>query len=65
LSVVSRQQGSSWSQVWQSANKALMFDDIDLGVMTQIVVKVIMDSLSGFIKGLFEKAQSNSPEAAQ
>jgi hypothetical protein len=65
LSVVSRQQGNSWSQIWQSTNKALMFDDIDLAVMTQIVVKVIGDSLGNFIRGLFEKAQSNSPAVAQ
>jgi hypothetical protein len=59
LGVVSRQQGEKWSSIW--ANKSLMFDDIDLAAMLQIVVKVIGDNLGSFTQGLLAKARAMSP----
>lgn len=64
LGVVSRQQGNSWSSVWNAQNKALMFDDIQLDVMTQLVVKVVADNLGPFMQGLIAKAQASSPVTA-
>jgi hypothetical protein len=52
LGVVARNQQGNWASVWNQNAKSLMFDDIDLGQMTQIAVKVIWDSLGPFISGL-------------
>lgn len=52
LGVVSRHQQGNWAPIWSQGAKSLMFDGIDLGQMTQIAVKVIWDSLGGFISGL-------------
>jgi len=52
LGAVSRNQQGNWAPIWSQNAKSLMFDDIDIGLMTQISVKVIWDSLGGFIKGL-------------
>ncbi len=63
LSVVSRQQGQSWTSVWNTPGKTLMFDDIDLPVMTQLVVKVITDNLGPFMQGLLVKGQATGSPA--
>lgn len=62
LAVVQRKQGKDWQYVWR--NDALMFDDIELPVMTQIAMKVIWDNLGPFISGLFAKQAAISPQAA-
>lgn len=59
--VLRKQQNNSWAAVWNQDKKALMFDDIDLSVMTQIVVKIVQDSLGPFMQGLLAKAQAGSP----
>ncbi|ARF49163.1 phage tail assembly chaperone [Pantoea stewartii] len=46
LSVVSRQNGNKWMPVFRQGE--LMFDDIDLISMLNIVVQVIGDSLGNF-----------------
>lgn len=61
LGVVSRHQQNNWASIW--AGGALMFDDIDLGVMVQITSKVIWDSLGAFTRGLLAKANAESPTA--
>lgn len=62
LSVVKRQAaGGNWSPVWSQSAKACMFDDMDLGDLIQICVKVIQDSLGPFIRGLLT-SQMGSPE---
>jgi hypothetical protein len=63
LSVVSRNQMNNWAPVWSQSGKSLMFDDIDLGQMTQIAVKVIWDSLGSFIRGLLANPAA-SPQPA-
>lgn len=52
LSVVKRQVGTNWTPVWNAQANVCMFDDIDLGEMIQIVIKVVQDSLGNFINGL-------------
>lgn len=62
LSVVKRQaEGGNWTPVWNQGAKACMFDDMDLGDLIQICVKVIQDSLGPFIRGLLT-SQMGSPE---
>lgn len=50
LAVVQRQQGTAWSPVMASS-KAIMFDDIDVGVMLQMAAKVIQENLGSFFPG--------------
>lgn len=50
LSVVSRQHGQGWAPVFPQG--ALMFDDIDLFTMLQLVARVVADSLGNFLKEL-------------
>lgn len=52
LSAVQRKSGDVWAPVWSQSAKTCMFDDIDMGVMIPIVVRVVQDSLGGFINGL-------------
>jgi hypothetical protein len=52
LAVVSRNNNGNWAAVWNKSANACMFDDMDLGVMMQIVIKVVQDSLGPFIQGL-------------
>ena len=63
LGVVSRNQQGNWASIWSQGAKQLMFDDVDLGVMTQITAKVIWDSLGGFIQGLLSGKKAGSPAA--
>lgn len=46
LAVVSRQHMNGWTPVFNSGQ--LMFDDIDLLVMLQLVARVVADSLGNF-----------------
>lgn len=50
LSVVSRQHGKSWTPVFSQGE--LMFDDVDLFGMLQIVGRVVGDSLGNFLREL-------------
>lgn len=64
LGVVQRQQGTAWAPVFNAGNKALMFDDIDLGAMMQIAVKVIEENLGGFFRGGAEALKSKTTAPA-
>lgn len=64
LSVVQRKNGTNWASVWNANAKACMFDDMDLGVLMQLVIKVIQDSLGPFIQGLL-MSQASGPQAIQ
>lgn len=57
LSVVRRRQGDHWAPIWSTSAKALMFDDLDLGSVLPIVVRVIRASLGPFIEGLLTSQQ--------
>lgn len=61
LEVVQRKQPTGWASIWSASAKRPMFDDIDLGVMLQLVVRVIMDNLGPFISGLLTNL-SSSPQ---
>ena len=50
LSVVSRKNGSTWAPVMSQG--ALMFDDIDLMSMLQMVGRLVGDSLGNFLPAL-------------
>ncbi|MBJ9353551.1 hypothetical protein GHT41_07735 [Citrobacter koseri] len=49
LSVVVRKNGTLWTPVFRSDE--LMFDDIDLFTMLQLVARVVADSLGNFLPG--------------
>ncbi len=59
LSVVQREQGKNWAAVWSTSGNVCMFDDMDLSVMIQIVIRVIQESLGPFIRGLLISPESN------
>ncbi|WP_425327620.1 phage tail assembly chaperone [Pseudomonas nitroreducens] len=52
LSVISRQQGTTWAPIWNDRQKVCMFDDIDSGVMLQLAAHVVRESLGPFLAGL-------------
>jgi hypothetical protein len=62
LAVVMRKQGSSYVSIF--GNGQLMFDDIDLMDMLQIVARVVGDSLGNFLRGLQEKDQQDTLPSA-
>jgi hypothetical protein len=63
LSVVQRETQGNWAAVWSVQSKVCMFDDIDLGIMIPLILKVIQDSLGPFISGLLT-SQTGSPAQA-
>ncbi len=63
LSVVQRKHSNGWTAVWNSNAKVCMFDDMDLGTIIQIVVRVIQDSLGPFIQGLLTSQTSDPTQA--
>lgn len=58
LNVVSRKQGEQWAPI--TRNGQLMFEDIDMPAMLQIVFGVIKINLGNFLKGLGGVAPSPS-----
>lgn len=61
LSVVSRQHASGWAQVFSQGT--LMFDDIDLFTMLQLVARVVADSLGNFLNALPDSETPTPPAA--
>ena len=65
LTAVKRQHAQGWQDVWNRKQNVCMFDDIDLGVMLPLVVRVITENLGGFINGLLTAPLSSpTPLAA-
>ncbi|WP_069705195.1 phage tail assembly chaperone [Burkholderia seminalis] len=62
LSVVERQHQNGWAKVWSAAHKTSMFDDMDMGSMLPLVVRVVVENLGPFISGLLT-SQASSPAA--
>ncbi|MDI2595024.1 hypothetical protein POF45_26905 [Pseudomonas sp. 681] len=58
LGVVQRKQGASWFPVWNTSHNVCMFDDLDLGLMMKLSVRVITESLGPFLRGMLT-GQSN------
>jgi hypothetical protein len=61
LSVVARQNGKVWAPVMVQG--ALMFDDIDLMSMLQIVGRVVGDSLGNFLPAATDKEIADNSAA--
>ena len=62
LSVVSRQHEKGWAKIFDQG--VLMFDDIDLFTMLQLVARVVADSLGNFLKELPDSEKADpSPQA--
>ncbi|BCQ40899.1 hypothetical protein ERHA54_35020 [Erwinia rhapontici] len=61
LSVVSRQHGKGWTPVFTQGQ--LMFDDIDLMVMLQMVGRVVGDSLGNFLPAVPASETQDLPAA--
>lgn len=61
LGVVSRQHEKGWVKVFDQG--VLMFDDIDLFTMLQLVARVVADSLGNFLKEL-PASETPTPPAA-
>lgn len=58
LSVVQRKQGDAWAPIWSAAGKCCMFDDMDMSALLPLAVRVIQDSLGGFIRGMLTSQNS-------
>lgn len=52
LGAVQRKQGTAWFPVWSASQNVCMFDDLDLGVMLKLSVRVITESLGPFLRGM-------------
>lgn len=48
LSVVQRQQGSGWAKLVAQGSRSMMFEDIDMGEMIGITLKVIQENIGSF-----------------
>src|SRR5690348_10469618 len=48
LSVVQRQQGNGWAKIVAPGGRSMMFEDIDMGAMIGITLKVIQENIGGF-----------------
>lgn len=64
LQVVQRKQEHGWAGIWSSQQRTPMFQDIDLGVMLPLVMRVITVNLGPFMQGLLT-SQPSSPAATQ
>ncbi|WP_236209011.1 phage tail assembly chaperone [Pseudomonas tohonis] len=52
LAVVQLKQGTNWVPIWSEQHKTTMFDDLDLGVLIQLSVRVMVVSLGPTLAGL-------------
>lgn len=64
LGVVQRQQNGSWANVWSASQGVCMFQDMDLGVILPLIVRVITQNLGPFMQGLLT-SQGSGPADAQ
>jgi hypothetical protein len=65
MAVVERQHMAGWAKVWSPVHKVSLFDDIDVGVMLELTVRVVMENLGPFISGLLTSLASNPDVATQ
>lgn len=61
LSVVSRNQGTGWTPVWNAAAKRMQFEDIDGMALLQITFQVIQENLSNFMRAPLSATLQPSP----
>jgi len=65
LSVVQRQNGKTWANVWDAQGKVCMFDDMQLPDMVQLALRVIQDNLGPFISGILTSQQGSPMTSTQ
>jgi len=63
LGAVSRKQGKLWHDVWSTNHNVCMFDDLDLGVMMKLSIRVITESLGPFLQGMLTGRSTPTPKA--
>lgn len=59
MSVVSRQSGSAFASAWNKQANTTQFDDMDLAVILQLVIRVVQASLGPFIYGILTSQQGS------
>ncbi|EMB6251747.1 TPA: hypothetical protein SMI48_003033 [Serratia marcescens] len=64
LSVVSRQQGKTWSKIYEPSQRAMMFDDLNGLDLVKIVGNVVRDSLGDFFPALPVSDSNAAQESA-
>lgn len=60
LGAAQRQQGNGWAKIVATGTRSLMFEDIDMGVMINITLKVIQENLGSFFS---DPAASSPPKS--
>jgi len=65
LSALQRNQGGNWAPIWSARHSTVMFSDIDdMSTLLPLVVRVILDSLGPFIRGLLTSQEETSDAAS-
>lgn len=64
LSVVTRQQGKTWSKIYEASQRAMMFDDLNGLDLVKIVGNVVRDSLGDFFPALPVSDSNAAQESA-
>ncbi|MEL5614350.1 phage tail assembly chaperone [Serratia marcescens] len=64
LSVVTRQQGKTWSKIYEPNQRAMMFDDLNGLDLVKIVGNVVRDSLGDFFPALPVSDSNAAQESA-
>ncbi|TXE26164.1 hypothetical protein FOT62_23315 [Serratia marcescens] len=64
LSVVTRQQGNTWSKIYEPSQRAMMFDDLNGLDLVKIVGNVVRDSLGDFFPALPVSDSNAAQESA-
>jgi tail assembly chaperone len=58
------EESGNWTAVWNQSGKVFMFADLnDLSGMIPLVMRVIMDSLGPFIRGLLTNQETEKTQA--
>lgn len=64
LSVVTRQQGKTWSKIYEPSQRVMMFDDLNGLDLVKIVGNVVRDSLGDFFPALPASDSNTAQESA-
>ncbi|EIV2912419.1 hypothetical protein L7Q46_001714 [Serratia marcescens] len=64
LSVVTRQQGKTWSKIYEPSQRTMMFDDLNGLDLVKIVGNVVRDSLGDFFPALPVSDSNAAQESA-
>ncbi|MGE6472833.1 phage tail assembly chaperone [Serratia proteamaculans] len=64
LSVVTRQQGQTWSKIYEPNQRVMLFDDLNGLDLVKIVGSVVQDSLGDFFPALPASDSNTDPQPA-